>query len=916
MTDQANSVDYSRPIIVSLVDSDATHLALTGGKGANLARMRSAGLPVPPGFCVTTAVFEELVETLHLGASIDALDSLDPTDTDAIAERSAVIRSTIQEHPLPDGITDKIEGTLDNLAADAVAVRSSATAEDLPTASFAGQHESFLGISTHDVVLDRVRDCLASLFTDRAVAYRLQNDIPHEDVAMAVVTQEMVGADVAGVLFTADPVSGNRHVASIDANYGLGDTVVAGEVSPDNVRVNRRTDEILEYDIGEKDHAIQSNAGDGTAPMEVSEDARTSRALSDNAVRDLVDLSDDVETLLGSPQDVEWALVDDKFVILQSRPITSLYPLPEPAPTDDALHVYFSMGHQQAMPEALPPLVLDFWKTFGNASVRSIQRKPARDIFMEAGHRVFIDLTPLLRNRLLRPRFLEVLRSMSEPGANALEDLLNRRAQAVPQTRSWTSLRAVVAKIWHQRRIAASVAASFLGPILATFVRGPKDPASVTRTVERRGKAVASQLSAPASTAGRVDAVFNELTIGPLFDLVASESFPRLLSGIIAGRILERLYPDTEDELEALGKGFDHEIATAINQELGDLTDLAHTHSEVKTALENGAPLDEIEEVDGGVDFVDAFDEFLIDFGSRAGSEIDLSRPRWKDNPETLLRTIRTSLVQGDVGDHCAHLKVLKQDAEDAAHTLEARASQGSLGPIKRPIVRRLIEVYRGGIQLREHHKHGVSFVFAAIHNILTEAGSTLAADDRLDDTADVWYLRADELRGALRNNDLIEEVTIAKRRRTHRRSSNMTAPALITSEGEIPQGATPEVSGHALTGTPVSSGIVEGPARIVHDPATESIDKGDILIAPSTDVGWTPLFQNAVGLVMEVGGQMTHGALVAREYGIPAVVSVANATTEIQQGERILIDGTRGTVELLDRTKNTDEHSDGDGSD
>lgn len=245
------------PFTVPFGNANAKELECTGGKGANLARLVDAALPVPEGFCVTTAAYRTLIDTPDIRSAIESLDALDPNDTDEIAEATAEIRLKIQQRTFPENVRRAVLEALGGLDADAYAVRSSSTAEDLPSTSFAGQHESYLGVHGPDAVLERVRDCMASLFTDRSVSYRLQNDVSHDDVAMAVVVQTMVDPDVAGVLFTADPVSGNRHVASVDANYGLGDTVVAGEVSPDNARVNQRTGEVLEYDIGEKGHALR-----------------------------------------------------------------------------------------------------------------------------------------------------------------------------------------------------------------------------------------------------------------------------------------------------------------------------------------------------------------------------------------------------------------------------------------------------------------------------------------------------------------------------------------------------------------------------------------------------------------------------------------------------------------------------------
>ncbi|ELZ02102.1 PEP/pyruvate-binding domain-containing protein [Natrialba aegyptia] len=892
---------------VSFEDDAATDPSVTGGKGANLALLVDLDFAVPSGFCVTTAAYRALVDDADVRRAIAAVADLDLADADGISDRCATVRERITNAQFPDPVRRAIEETLAERSTDAVAIRSSATAEDLPTASFAGQHETFLGVHDRKAIFDRIRDCMASLFTERAVSYRLENDISHTTVAMAVVVQAVVEPEAAGVLFTADPVSGNRRVASVDANYGIGDTVVSGDVSPDNARVDRRTGDILEYEIGDKRNTLHLRADrDGTESVATEPDRRNSRVLSDAQLRELVELGDRVTDVFDSQQDIEWAIVDTEILLLQSRPITSLYPLPSPVPDDDRIHLYFSIGHQQAMAEALPPLVVDWVREMlENSAARLRSGDSTAPFTAAAGHRVYIDLNPLLDNGLSRPVAVCLLGAMSEPAATTVEDCLaERRERETAEKRN--RLDGAVSVGRALRRLVPVIgpaAPTVLGRFIRPFVCGPPDPEHVRHRVELQGERMADRITQPSSQAARVRHAFDAVDHGTLVATVGSQSMPLLLAGLLSGAILERLFPDAEDELDALGKGFDDEIATQINQRLNDVTDIARTHPDVADALTAGDSLSEIERVDGGDEFTAAFTAFLDDFGSRASSEIDLSRPRWKDDPELLRKTIRSSLSGSDDLDHREHLAQLKADAERAAAELEARAGRGLLGPIRKPVVSRLLRVYRGGIQLREHHKHGVTRFLTAARDVFTEAGDSLAADGQIDQPDDVWFLRKDELLAALEDDSPID-VDIEKRRRAYNRDASLTAPPILTSDGETPAvTAAIEPTGHELVGTPVSSGIVEGPARVVTDPSEESLENGDILVAPSTDVGWTPLFQNAAGLVMEVGGRMTHGALVAREYGIPAVVSVSDVTAEIQSGERVRIDGSRGTVELLDRT-------------
>ncbi|WP_255198519.1 PEP/pyruvate-binding domain-containing protein [Halorarius litoreus] len=902
--------------VVSLAEETARDLGVTGGKGASLARLTAADLPVPPGVCVTTAVYEALVDTPELRTAIEALEGLDPTAANEIADQSAAVRAMLRDRELPETAREELAAALEALDADAYAVRSSATAEDLPTASFAGQHETFLGVDELDVI-DRVRDCLASLFTDRAVTYRLRNGVPHGEVAMAVVVQVMVDPEAAGVLFTADPVSGNRHVASIDANFGLGDTVVAGDVSPDNARVDRRSGEILEYAVGEKRRVRQAATTGGTETIEVATERRRERALSDAQLRTLVDLGDRVETLLDGPQDIEWALVDSEasadassraaelhsgaFVLLQSRPITSLFPLPEPRPTDDDLHVYLSFGHVQAMPAALPPLVVDFWREFMERSGTVLRADGARMQWMShAGGRIYADMTPLLRLAPLRRILPGRLAAVNEPASDGLRDLLDRRPSAFPARSRLGEAVALGRALRRMAPVVTGVVPRVLRRTAEALVVGPADPERERAWVETWGQQKATRLRAPDTVAGRTRAVFERVD----FSIVLTDLLARfgglLLSSVVAKRLLDRLCPDAADDLDTVGKGFEYELVTQMNQRLGDLADVARAHPEVRAALREEASVADLDGVDGGDAFLHALDDYLDDFGHRASGEIDISRPRWRDDPATLLQTVRSNLADDAPGAHRDHLQRLEREAEAAANRLEVEAGRGLLGPVRQVLVRRLIATYRGGLQLREYPKQGIAHVFAAAHDVLADAGEELAANGRLARAEDVWFLHREELLDALETGDELT-VDIAARRRRYDREVAMTPPPLVTSEGEALTGAA-AVSGNVLTGTAVSSGVVEGVARVIRDPGGESLERGEILVAPATDPGWTPLFLNAAGLVMEVGGRMTHGALVAREYGIPAVAAVSGATTEIQTGERIRIDGSAGTIEFLDR--------------
>ncbi|WP_436344377.1 PEP/pyruvate-binding domain-containing protein [Natronorubrum sp. FCH18a] len=893
----------SGPYVVSLTDPEATDRALVGGKSANLARLTAAGMPVPSGFCVTTVAYRRLVDDEALRDSIGELSDLDPTDTEAIAAAGAAVRERIRDLEVPAEVRDAIENAYDEHASgpeDAYAVRSSATAEDLPEASFAGQQETFLNVRGIDDLVDRVRACVASLFTDRAIAYRARNDISHEEVALSVAVQRMLEPDTSGILFTADPTTGNRRITSIEAGLGLGEALVSGAATADSVRFDTRSADIVDYEVNDQRVAVRSNPEGGTETIELRPRDRTKRVLTDEQVRTLAALGEDVEELFGRPQDVEWCLEDGDVYLVQSRPITSLFPVPSPEPDDDRLHVYVSLGHAQAFAEAMPPLVRDIWLSYTQTTFAEFGFGAETQWAAEAGGRVYMDVTTFLRTPGVRNGVPNYMAGTSEPMGDALEDLLERRGDAFRDDRSVVDTVAAAPTLagsaWTATKASVPFVSSMLDGLPGAFVGDPALPANEEAKWTAWGTNIAAAVRATDDTADRVRAVFDSLDeaidfppAGPLF------------AALIAGEVLAGLFPDAPEDVNAVGRGFPNEVVTRINLGLGDLADVARAHPAVADALRRDASLEEIESVDGGEVFAAALEEFLAEFGHRATGEIDVSRPRWCEDPSGLIATVRANLEHGAAGEHREHVRQMQREAIASARRLEHRADRGALGPIRRRLVRRLVRTYRGYIQTREYPKQGAAYMFAAWRDVLREAGETLATQGTLDAAEDVWFLRADELLAALAGDPI--EVDIGVRRAEFECYASMDAPPVLTSEGEAPSPKRDreDVPDGALVGTGVSGGVVEGRARVVRDPTEETIEKGEILVAPSSDPGWTPLFLNASGMVVEVGGRMSHGALVAREYGLPAVVSVSEATRRIETGQRIRVDGTNGTVELLE---------------
>src|ERR671930_371388 len=369
--------------VLGFEEIDRTQVAVAGGKGAHLGELsRIEGLRVPAGFCVTTDAFQRIIaEAPSLDDHLDQLSRLKPDDRQAIRALSTEIRRTLEGIAIPDDLATAITRSLARLGEQAAyAVRSSATAEDLPTASFAGQHDTYLNIVGPAAILQHVSRCWASLFAERAVIYRLRNGLDHRKVHMAVVVQQMVFPQAAGILFTADPVTSNRKVASVEASFGLGEALVSGRVDGDIYKV--RDGEVVAKAVATKQLAIHASPAGGTQQQAIEPERQEQPALTDAQIVRLAQLGRRIEARFGRPQDIEWCLADDGFQIVQSRPITTLFPIP--AVDDGENHVYLSVGHQQMMTDPMKPLGLSFWQM-------TTPRPMA-----EAGGRLFVDVTPVL----------------------------------------------------------------------------------------------------------------------------------------------------------------------------------------------------------------------------------------------------------------------------------------------------------------------------------------------------------------------------------------------------------------------------------------------------------------------------------------------------------------------------------------
>jgi phosphohistidine swiveling domain-containing protein len=872
-------------------------IGLAGGKALNLAELARAGFPVPPGFLVAATAYALAADASGVARLFPELSATPPDSTQRLAELAAEARAAILATDVAAEIAGPIAEAYAALGTDiAVAVRSSATAEDLPFASFAGQQDTYLNIKGLPAVLDAVRRCWASLFTDRAVAYRAKNGIAPQSVRIAVVIQRMVEATTAAVLFTANPLTGRRRQAVIDASPGLGEAIVSGAVNPDHYVVDSATGQILERRIGERRGAAPTTAAREGPNGEPA--AKGGACLSDEAVRELALLGARVEAHYGAPQDIELAFdAEGKVWLTQARPITTLFPLPEGAPTSDAdLRVYFSGTADEGVTRPITPMGMQAFRLCGSAwadrlwGSRKFDRSRGPAWFREAAHRMYYDITPLLRSSLAR-RALDALLPSFDQHSAAIVRALASDPRFTPQK---TPLRTVA------RAALTPLARGRVLSLMALCLASPERGRALGRP-ELEAAIALADVPPGATPLDRLNRA-EEL----LFDGLGA--LPRTLMAPLAGGtallVAQGLLGPraTRDEVQIALRGLPHNPTTEMNLALWDIARQARQSAEAVSALEREAP----EELsaryrDGSLPapLGEALGRFLARYGRRGVAEIDMGLPRWSEDPSYLFGMLRNYLrIEGEAAAPDAQFRRSREEGIAMAAELGARAAF-----VRGALVRFFLGRARELTGTREAGKDDLTWLFEAARGLLWPVGEALAQSGRLDAAEDIWFLSIAEARTGLAGADL-RPLARARRESYARELGRKRVPAIFLSDGTEPvvdedRSAADDGSG-ALAGTGASPGKARGRARVLVEPAGARIEPGEVLVAPSTDPGWTPLFLTAGGLVMEKGGVMSHGAVVAREYGIPAVVGVSGATSRIASGQEIEIDGSSGRVTIL----------------
>lgn len=873
-----------------------------GGKAANLGELASVGLPVPRGFCLTTAAYRQALSGVGLEPVFAALSEADAAGLDQLSGLAARARSLVIDAGVPEGIAEAVRSAYQDLGANVpVAVRSSATAEDLPFASFAGQQDTFLNVVGVDAVLDAVSRCWASLWTDRAVAYRTTNVIDHPTVALAVVVQEMVNSATAGVMFTANPVTGNRYETVIDASPGLGEAVVSGAVNPDHYVVNARRGAVLTRVLGDRQVEIRAMPGGGTERVErpLPADSAVEPCLSDRQVLELAKLGLAVQEHYRAPQDTEWAIDDDgKLWLTQARPITTLYPQTTRTPPAPGEHAFLNFSLAQGLTRPLTPM--------GLAGIRliasSVAKTAAFDVpdprsgppaYYEAGQRIFFDFSAVLRSRVGRtivPRVFDVMEARS---AAIMRGLFADPRFAV-------TIKTPVKLIRH----IAPVAAKHRVP--ESLFRGLFRPSTAMRRVERLSTELRSTFSVPSEATPHQRLGHVQRILGEEVFATVPQVLPLPALGFAMLALVRRILGDQApySELQTVIRGLPNNVTTEMDLALWQVASEIREDPAAVASMVARTPA-ELAEQHRAAKLPAAaqagLERFLRKYGHRAVAEIDLGMPRWSDDPTHILGVIANYLRLSDgaeAPDQQFTQAALDADEQVARFVARARAKS----PLHAVIVRLALDRTRHFAGLRELPKYNLVLGLSAARKQLLLIGDELSAAQRIERPEDIFFLDLDDVEIALAGDD-VHEVVAERRAAYLQELRRKHIPRVLLSDGTEPE-ATASGSGGkqrpgTLSGSPASAGLVSAPARVIMDPVGAHLEPGEILVAPSTDPGWTPLFLTAGGLVMEMGGANSHGAVVAREYGIPAVVGVPDATSRIRTGQRITVDGAAGTVSI-----------------
>ena len=942
-------------------------LETVGGKGRSLIRLTKQGFNVPKGFLIPTICYLEFVDHNDLRARI--LDSTDPIldgHNVSFKKASERIQSLIRAGELPKTIEEQIVRGYEDLGAGgtSVAVRSSANAEDLPDLSFAGQQETYLSVKGIDDVLIAVQKCWASLWTAQAMSYRHQNGIDHRSVAMCVIVQRMVESEVSGILFTANPTTGERSEIVVNASFGLGESVVGGLVTPDTFVVDRQSKSVKLSEIGSKAQEIVSTDADGTTLRGVDEDRQSVASLDQAQIEQLVTQSLQIEATFDNvPQDIEWAFEGNDLHILQSRPITNLpvqpieidWEVPPPA-------TYVSRRQiVENMPDPICPLFEELYLTEGLESSRKGHN------LMVGGGPMFITVNGYAYQRfdfaIVHQQAKEKgLLPVSEEEIDAAEiQAVQNASKKAPAPKSGKdsgeeALRKAREAQLQDLAVRERDVERFRSELDET------DKNAFDAWVKTNGKAdLARELTMPKSKNPTYVAFnnteWNDRQLGEWFKVtrprlqsikekwdqldVTSASDQKLLDGIREMGIEEGYYwssnsshtfgvaKSTDDQLQCFLRETlpDHHFISGqflsgiesrtmqANADLFEIAQEIRANQELKylvAVTPTKYLFDVLKTRNDSKDILQRIEKYLSTYGHQ-GYSLDFVEPTQIEEPSALFASLRAMVtdLSYDPSDQDKRAQSVREEKYQQITEL--------LDGLQYWQFRFRLWLARKYNYIREEVAFLFGYTWSILRPMARELGIRLEASGSLLDPNDLYFLRSEEIQEAIgarsNSNSRSELAELARSRRELREARKRHHPpgTLPTEASQIDGIAFKETQilnaddSNLLKGFPVSSGSVTARASVINNASEfDKMEPGTILVSPLTTPAWTQLFSHAVGLVTDVGSILAHGSIVAREYGIPAVLGVGNGTKRIEHGQVIFIDGDKGIVELEPKSKSS----------
>ena len=851
-------------MIKQLKDIVKSDFSLVGGKALNLAMMNNHGINVPDAFVITSKAYDEYTNENETAKAIDEiLNSEMPLE-----QQSQRIKSLFYVEKISKKLRDEIMANLDK--SKTYAVRSSATVEDLPDMSFAGQYSSYLNVSCDDII-EKVCLCWQSLYNSRAIEYRKKYSI-YKDFSLCVVVQHMINSHVSGVVFTANPVTGIRDEIMINSAFGLGEAIVSGGVNPDTYRVQKSTGEIIETDIAVKEKMARYKKK-GIEYISNPEDLKNTKSLSPKNIQDIVNQAKIIEDYFGTPQDIEFAMdKNGEIFIVQSREITTLYPI-DNLKQDGKLRAYLvASSVMLAIKEAFTPLGADVYSSMFPTmiTIMTAQKKPLSDDFVRyQGGRILLDLSYLLSNKLVAKQLGKAFSANDLPLKDTMAYLLEKHGKTFARQGIKFKIPfgfvkygvELLKNMKEVRKVPTDQKNNAVKILGEQYFNDMKKKAQEVSSIEK---------GLDFCKKGLID-VFR-LTQKQAMYAIAVSSYPKI------EKTVKKLFGDRFN-LDPLAYAFPDDFTVEMGLMLNKIAKYLD-ENKLQPSTDN-----------------EKVKEFMDIYGCRANVELDIGYERWSENPKYILDLIKSYMDKkmykrniNDIYDKAKQAEDLTQEIYDAVKLIKGEKAANR--------IKRKIKDYRIAAGMREYPKFNIIQGLAIMRDVMIKQGEVLKQKDLIADAKDVFFIGKKDL---LNNCDY--KSIIAKNKEMYEREMKRSSiPRIVLNTGETFYSARrTDNNANTLRGIPLSPGIYKGKIKIVIDPNDANLKEGEIMVTESTNPAWTPLFMAAKGLIMEYGGPLSHGGIVAREYGIPSVVGISSVTKIFKDGQLVRVNGDSGIVEILD---------------